>query len=394
MRRLDLAPRPDWRSRAVECGFAFHTIGGEPYWDESHCYAFTLAQIENDIEAPTEELHAMALDLVGDIVASEASMRQLDIPEPYWDWIAESWRRRDPHLYGRMDLAYDGHAPARLLELNYDTPTSLFEAAFFQWQWLDDMQREGRLPIGADQFNSIYESLVEAFGTIAHHLARPLRFAAVRDSTEDQGTIDYLRDCALQAGIDCEPLAIEDIGLTDDGRYTDLDDQVIGTLCKLYPLEDLFHEPFGRHLPGSGMQLLEPPWKAVLSNKGILPMLWQRHHGHPNLLPARFEDEVGSALPAGWVRKPLHSREGANIEIHMADGHRERAEGPYHGPAIQQAWQPLARFGEDHVVLGSWVVGDRACGLGLRADRSAITRDSARFVPHVILAEQGGVLEA
>ncbi len=393
MRRIELEERPDWRRRAEESGFVFHSIGGERYWDETHCYAFTLAQIENDLEAPTEQLHDMALDLVGDIVGDEQALRQLDIPEPFWDWIAQSWRDREPHLYGRMDLAYDGTGPAKLLELNYDTPTSLFEAAFFQWQWLDDLQRRGVLPVGADQFNSIYESLVEAFGTIATQLKRPLYFAAVRDSIEDQGTTDYLRDCALQAGIDCSAIVLEDIGITGDGHYTDLDDQAIGTLCKLYPLEDLFREPFGRHLPSAGMQLLEPPWKAVLSNKGILPLLWQRHPRHPNLLPAQFDDGYAPTQP-GWVVKPLHSREGANIQLHLPDGRRERADGPYNGPAIRQAYQPLARFGDDHVVLGSWVVGDRACGLGLRADRSAITRDSARFVPHVILPDAAGVLEA
>jgi glutathionylspermidine synthase len=52
---------------------------------------------------------------------------------------------------------------------------------------------------------------------------------------------------------------------------------VIGTLFKLYPLEDLMAEEYGCALPGSGVRLLEPPWKAVLSNKGILPLLWQRH---------------------------------------------------------------------------------------------------------------------
>ncbi|WP_369944865.1 hypothetical protein [Xanthomonas medicagonis] len=34
----------------------------------------------------------------------------------------------------------------------------------------------------------------------------------------------------------------------------------------------------------------------------------QFYRGHPNLLPAAFDD--GSALPPGLVRKPLHSREG------------------------------------------------------------------------------------
>lgn len=392
MRRVASPVRASWRARAEEAGFAFHTIDGEPYWDESAYYAFTLREIEDDIEAPTEELHGMALDLVDDAVRDERHMRQLDIPEAYWDLIARSWRERQPHLYGRMDFAYDGTGPARLYELNYDTPTSLYEAAFFQWQWLDDLQRSGRLPAGTDQYNSIQECLVEAFGTIARSLPRPFHFAAVRESVEDQGTIAYLRDCALQAGLEAGTLAIEDIGISADGRYTDLDDQVIGTLFKLYPLEDLFREDFGRHLPSSGLLLVEPPWKAVLSNKGILPMLWQKYRGHPNLLPAEFDG--GGELPPGWVRKPLHSREGANIEMRMADGERLQSDGPYHGPCIRQALHPLAEFDGHRALVGSWVVGDRACGIGIREDRSPITRDTARFVPHVIEAEQLGVLEA
>ncbi len=392
MRRIAIRERPDWRERAEDCGFIFHTIDGEPYWDETAYYAFSLRQIEDDIEAPTEALHAMALDLVDDIVRSDQHMRQLAIPEPFWDWIARSWRERQPHLYGRMDFAYDGHGPAKLYELNYDTPTSLFEAAFFQWTWLEDQLARHGLPAGADQFNSIQEALVEAFGAIARDIARPFLFAALSGSPEDQGTIAYLRDCALQAGIDSSVIALEDIGVSADGRFTDLDDRVIGALFKLYPLEDLFREAFGRHLPASGLQLIEPPWKAVLSNKGILPLLWERHPGHPNLLPAAFDD--GGDLPRGWVRKPIHSREGANVAMHLPDGRCIETGGPYQGPCIRQAWHPLPEMGGAHPLLGSWVVADRACGLGIREDRSPVTQDTARFVPHAILDEPRAVLLA
>ena len=43
--------------------------------------------------------------------------------------VTESWERREPAVYGRFDLIYDGTAPPKLLEYNADTPTSLFEAA-------------------------------------------------------------------------------------------------------------------------------------------------------------------------------------------------------------------------------------------------------------------------
>ncbi|UYK77181.1 glutathionylspermidine synthase family protein [Xanthomonas sacchari] len=393
MKRIAIVERGDWRAQAAEYGFRFHTIDGQRYWDERAYYAFNLRQIERDLEDPSAELHAMAMGLLDEIVASEALMQRLAIPPAFRDWIADSWRRREPHLYGRLDLAYDGRGPAKLYELNYDTPTSLFESAFFQWQWLEDQRAQGRLPDDADQFNSIHEALLERFAALAGGLPPPLYFAAVRDSEEDQGTIAYLRDCAAQAGVGGELIAIEDIGLSSDGRYTDLDDTVIGALFKLYPLEDMFAERFGQALPGSGLRLLEPPWKALLSNKGMLPLLWERHRGHPNLLPAAFDD--GSALPPGWVRKPLHSREGANIVLHLDDGRVLESDGPYAGPYIRQQAHPLPAFEGRYPMVGSWIVGDRACGIGIREDDGPITRDSARFLPHAIVEDaRPGVLYA
>lgn len=385
MKRVRIDERSQWRARAAESGFRFHTIDGLPYWDETAYYAFTLRQIEQDIEDPSAELHAMSMDLVDEVVRSEQLMDQLAIPAAFRDWIADSWRRREPHLYGRLDFAYDGTGPAKLYELNYDTPTSLFEASFFQWQWLEDQRNQNRLPPHADQFNAIHEALVERFGQLSAQLPPPLYFSAVGASEEDQGTVAYLRDCAAQAGLRGEAIAIEDIGLSEDGRFTALDDTVIGSLFKLYPLEDLMTESFGQALPASGVQLLEPAWKAILSNKGVLPLLWQRHRGHPNLLAAEFDD--GSPLPAGWVRKPLFSREGANVAMHLADGSWQESEGPYTGPAIRQAAHPLTAFDGGYPLIGSWVVGDHACGMGIREDNSRITRDSARFVPHAIIDE-------
>lgn len=385
MRRVEIGERPDWRERAADCGFAFHTIDGAPYWDERAYYAFDLRQVEQDIEDPTAELHAMAMDLAAEAAGSQELMERLAIPVDARDQVADSWRRREPHLYGRIDLAYDGRGPAKLYEFNYDTPTSLFEAAFFQWDWLERQQERGALPRDADQFNAIHEALVARFVEIGGRLPLPLYFAASQDSAEDQGTVDYLRDCAAQAGLESGTVSIEGIGLSADGRFTDGDDVVIASLFKLYPLEDLFLDEFAQALPGSGVQLIEPAWKLLLSNKGVLPLLWERHRGHPNLLAAEFDD--GGELPAGWVRKPLFSREGANIEMRFEDGRALRQPGPYGGPAIRQALHALPEYAGAYPLVGSWVVGDTACGMGIREDDSPITRDTARFVPHAIIGD-------
>jgi glutathionylspermidine synthase len=171
MKKIHCAERPDWKHTAESLGFMFHTIDDEPYWDESAYYQFSLAQIENDLEDPTTELHEMCMDLVDRVVRSEELLDRLSIPASYYDMIRTSWLEGHPHLYGRMDFSYSGNGPAKLLELNYDTPTSLYEAAAFQWGWLEQCIERGTLPRHADQFNSIDTKLHQAFAEL--QLKRP-----------------------------------------------------------------------------------------------------------------------------------------------------------------------------------------------------------------------------
>ena len=109
-------------------------------------YVFRLDQIEQDIESAAEALHGLCLRLVDEVVRDRRSLARLKIPEHALDLIAESWRRRDPSLYGRFDFAYDGRNPPKLLEYNADTPTSLYEAAVVQWRWLEQLIAAGDLP--------------------------------------------------------------------------------------------------------------------------------------------------------------------------------------------------------------------------------------------------------
>ena len=51
-----------------------------------------------------------------------------------------------PSLYGRLDLSFSGQGPAKLLEYNADTPTSIFEAAVFQWTWLEQAIERSIIP--------------------------------------------------------------------------------------------------------------------------------------------------------------------------------------------------------------------------------------------------------
>lgn len=388
MLRIDIPERNNWKALAHELGFHFHTIGGEPYWKEDAYYQFTMEQVEQDIEAPTEELHEMCMELVDKVCHSNALMQRLSLPEHMWDSIHHSWKSGQPHLYGRMDFAYSGTGPAKLLELNYDTPTSLYEAGFFQWVWLEQAIEQGILPRHADQYNSIQERLINAMAHLGDRIeARTMHFSCIKDNAEERATVHYLQDVAVQAGLKAPFIYTEDIGLQAGmDHFVDLDDKPIHALFKLYPWEEMADDDFGEQIPQLNTHWFEPPWKAILSNKGILPLLWEHFEGHPNLLPAFFENASSPPLPAGWVRKPFFSREGSNIELITPSGQREAVDGPYtDSPWIRQAYHPMPRFGNNHALIGSWVVGDRACGMGIREDVGRITKDSSCFVPHAIV---------
>jgi len=385
MRRIACPERDDWRATAGACGFDFHTIDGERYWDERAYYAFSLDEIERQIEAPSGEIDAMCLELVAHAIDDEEYLRRLKIPEAFWPLLSESWYRDEASLYGRLDLSFDGRGPAKLLEYNADTPTSIFEAAVFQWTWLEQaIERKITAP-SADQFNSVHERLIDGWKKLG--LGRHLHLTGTTENSEDAGTLAYLEDTARQAGIDTTMIDIEDVGWRDDGGFVDLDNREIELAFKLYPWEWMFHDEFGARLIEAPTRWIEPPWKAVLSNKGILPLLWEMFPGHPNLLPAFFEDDPNAAqLGSSYVRKPLYSREGANVALVRSGATLVQQEGPYGAEGfIRQALAPLPNFSDQYPVLGSWLVDHTPCGLSIREDENPITGNASRFLPHAIL---------
>jgi glutathionylspermidine synthase len=299
------------------------------------------------------------------------------IPEPFQGLIEQSWNDDEKSLYGRFDLAWDGTGEPKLLEYNADTPTALLEASVVQWYWMKDVRPQ------ADQFNSIHERLIERWKEIRKDLPAvgSIHFACDSESAEDRGTLDYLRDTAIQADIDARAIDIGDIGW-DGERFVDLDGAAMGVLFKLYPWEWMVREEFGPHLLGRRLRVIEPAWKMLLSNKAILPVLWEKFPDHPNLLAASFEP---GRFATDYVKKPIFSREGANVSI-TAAGRTLEAPGDYGAEGfIWQAYHELPTFGANHTVIGSWIVGEEPAGIGIREDDSPITKNSSRFVPHYFL---------
>ncbi|MFC0820126.1 glutathionylspermidine synthase family protein [Moraxella marmotae] len=383
MRRIAVTPRPNWQDEMARIGFDYHSIDGN-YWQEDACYVFDERQIDI-IEDATNELHQMYLQAVAHVIKT-GDYAPLGIGDTAAGLIESSFRSQAVSLYGRFDLCFDGVNPPKLYEYNADTPTSLFEASVAQWYWLQ--AQHGSLA-GADQFNSIHERLLVEFSALKNTINQDtLYLTAVSDSVEDFITTRYLQDVAVQAGLRTDYIDIGTIGhRASDGKFTDTQDNVIHHLFKLYPWEWLMNEAFGQYIAAAGTRFIEPAYKLLMSNKALLAVLWQLFPNHPNLLPASLN---AADITGDVVKKPFFSREGANISLNC-DGQNLATDGDYGSEGhIYQAFAPLPKFTNNqgqtvYTVLGSWIVGHGAAGLGIREDNTLITKDTSLFVPHALL---------
>ena len=304
MRRHQTQPRADWQKTVESQGMFYHTADGVPYWDESAYYELTPGQIDT-LEKATYALDQMCMTAVEHVLAGNLLDKFL-IPPEYHQYIRDSWEQDEYSVYGRFDLAYDGSGDPKLLEYNADTPTALLEASVIQWHWLKDSFPH------SDQFNSIHERLLEVWKVLGRERPGTMYFTSLSGCVEDYMTVSYLRDVAIQAGCRTAHVHVEDIGWNAGrGAFTDKDEKPILNCFKLYPWEWMQRDQFGPYLLESRCRWLEPPWKAILSNKAILPVLWELFPQNPYLLEASFEP-----LPHGdYVRKPIFGREGANFQV-------------------------------------------------------------------------------
>ncbi|GAA3450832.1 glutathionylspermidine synthase family protein [Dactylosporangium matsuzakiense] len=430
MRRLDNGVvRPDWRQQLATQGIVYNNEMPAPdggtmsYWREDSFYDFTSSEIDA-LSTSAATLFEMCV-AAGDFIIDHNMFQLLGIPEFAWDQIKRTWWDDEtepggrskgdfsPSIFGRFDIRYSGEYAGKpqLLEFNADTPTSLPEAAVAQWYWL---QQTGQ---GKDQWNQLHEMLVAAWARNLQrlrqartHLLSPMtiHFACDREeeSGEDLFNTEYMMETARQAleplGYRTKFLYMDEIRAGDvqaGDRFYDSEGQHIDAIFKLYPWEWMLGEQFAKQCfrdmsdPRRDSTVwIEPPYKMLWSNKGLLPILWHIYGDDPEkrdlLLPAYFESER-PAWMTSYVRKPLLGREGANVSIIVDGVTKTSTPGEYGGPFVCQAFAPLPAFPdrrgvEWHPVLGVWMIDGEPAGLGIRESAGLITDNMSNFVPHTI----------
>jgi glutathionylspermidine synthase len=400
MERISIAPRVDWAAKLQALGFDWHTPNGQTYWDETAYWRLSQAEVDH-LQASAKEAYAMMLDTIEFVIQS----RQLPLfgySNVVAELIEKSWEESDnePTLYGRFDLAYDG-SQAKILEYNGDNPGTLFETSMVQKAWRQDV-----LP-GSAQFNYLHEQLVAMFRNVSllnrttlhtDNDFNPLvHLTCLTPSAEGEGTCGYLQKAAQEGGVATSFIGLPDIGWKDvsyndedqPGFFCDLSNNRISTLVKLAPLGWMFQDDFGARLleevMDNRLRLIEPAWKLLASNKRILAAMWDRYTYHPVLLNTSTT-LTPDIRAKGYAKKPVNGIEGQNILLVGADGATvDETQGSFiEDQFIYQERAAMAQSGGNFAVMGTWLVGGEAVALGIREATTAITDNTARFVPHVV----------
>lgn len=385
MKRLPVEPRDDWRTKIEYSGLIYSTSQkptGEyvEYWHENAYYSLTYQEVTY-LEQVTEELHRMSVEAARFLADGGLGFLSHD-PEAL-ELAKWSLELSQPSLYGRFDLSFDGNSHAKMLEYNADTPLSIIETSITQHHWAQD-----KFP-GADQWNRLHEAFVKRWKFMqAKGMLKgdTVYFAHASDekSGEDWLNTAYLRDTATQAGLHTMGINIQDVSWdTDALQFCGNYDEHIPVMFKLYPWEDLVNEEFGQHILDypETTQWIEPAWKMFLSNKTLLAAMWHLYPNHENLLPSYLDGPNGMKE---WIAKPLYGREGGGMIVNT-EQENYKIPGAYgHEGYCWQQWNPLPDFDGNKAVIGSWVVGGKSVGAGIRESDGFITDYYARFLPNLI----------
>ena len=383
MKKVQNQQNNSWQYHFEEAGFDYHSLDGK-YWIDNYHIELKNKEVKA-MEDAANEVHAMCLEMVSENVRT-GNLEKYGLNRFIIAAMERSWKNKEFHLYGRFDFAYDGTGVPKMLEYNADTPTSLVETAIAQKSWQDmQLQEFGVKYEMCNRLEQAFKNRLSLWKKMNE--GKNFYFSADELTIEDWGNVVALRNWAREVGINAENIDFQDLMYSEDKlEFQNKEGARIDALFKLYPWEFIFGEMNFGDYEVSTTQIVEPMWKGMLSTKAILPMLWDMFKGHKNLMPAFFNEKEMLEVSNSYVKKPIYSREGANIEVIKNSSLIDKADGDYGSEGyIYQEYAKMANLDNAWYIFGTWMVGDKMEGLAIREDKTVITKNTSFFVPHNIV---------
>ncbi|HEX9951454.1 MAG TPA: glutathionylspermidine synthase family protein [Rubricoccaceae bacterium] len=338
------------------------------------------------------ELYALLVEAAEHVLEKDL-LDEVGVPAALHHLVRHSWDDdRHWHLYGRFDLAGGvGGLPVRLIEFNADTATAIPETAIAQWA-----QAQGDPE--AEQFNELYERLVEQFGRLKganDDLAPTLLCTGFADAPEDDANLGVVGAAAEEAGFRVTYRAVSDVHFAPgEGVFTfetgEAGDAWVrhDFMFKLIPWETFASdEPaileilegliLDRHVV-----VVNPAYAVLLQSKRLMKVAYDLHPDNPLLLEAAYHPIAGKR----HVEKPAYGREGGNVTVYGATGEAiEATAGDYDVfPSVFQAFTDLPHDAEVRLYQTGLFWAFEACAVGFRRG-DLVMDDRSAFVGHVVV---------
>lgn len=350
--------------------------------------------------------------------SSDETLLQLDIPKNVLPYIRHRALPVET-LIARLDLVNTKEG-LKVLELNSDTPTfekEVFHVNNYLCQEFDVADpNEGLAAIlGKEMRNALGEALYRT--KFSNH--PNIVFTSHDQNEEDKQTTQFLMETS---NVSAKYVPLHKLTIRrNDGLYDDEGNRIDVLYRQTYPLEHLIEDVSAETGDHIGVQLIElvftnklimlnPISAFLLQSKAVQAVIWgmkeldspyfsqeEKQWIHDYFLPTYLEEEVFLSKEWKYVKKPSFGREGDTVSIFQ--GTKKLVEDQHHTyehslPVYQkyvelpsQEIRTVTGVKEAKILIGSFLINGKACGIGLRAG-SQITDNNAYFLPVGIKKER------
>jgi trypanothione synthetase/amidase len=342
------------------------------------------------------QLHRMFMEATEKVLASDDLLDRFALPKELYGRIRRSFVNQRACLMGRFDLAWNGKE-MKTYEYNADSAAVLMESAVIQEKWassrglgeLNQRNAGMRIPM-------LLEHAWKKTGVTGR-----VHFC-VDDEDEEKYTGLYCASIAKKVGV--EPrlcVKFDEFTFREDGKIVDGEGVEVKAVWKTWNWDTAIQDWIKAReergadftpttatkvrlcdlvLGDESIRVFEPLWKYIPANKAILPIVYDAHPNHPNLLRASYTltDELKAS---GYAKKPIIGRVGRNITITTSSGSTlAESEGNYgnRDMVYQELFELPCRDGH-YGILGGWIMDEQYAGTGVREDTVVITGSESPF---------------
>ncbi len=364
--------------------------------NEQYRYFRLSESAEQELRRATNELHLMFMHATQAVLQDDTLLARFNIPASLWPRLRKSWEnRRGQIITGRFDFAVSERG-IKVYEYNADSASCHTEAGRIQGKWA----KHFGVDEGYDPCAGLSQELAAAWK--ASEVQGLLHIMQDEDSEETYHA-EYIRAAAEAAGLECRIIeGVSGLRWNEAGEIVDPEGTPIRFVWKTWAWETALDQiraeceeddakPNLRtgEEPGKTPRLVdvllrpevmvyEPFWTLILSNKAILPLLWQIFPDHPYLLNSQYEltEDFNSR---GYVSKPIAGRSGFNISLFDKNDNLLKGTGggfDSQDQIYQELWK-LPEIDGYKTQVCTFAVRGRYAGSCVRVDKSLIiTRDS------------------